>query len=441
MTTTRKLFIGVLVGKLAILALVIGIWGESRLIWGDSVTYLQLGKNIFSSGGFSREIQIMPLYPFVVGLFNEYISHGVLVLSIVQAIAVAGIAVLIYKLGFFIMPAHYAIFAAVGASFEPVASILHLLVMTETLLVFLLMLFTYFFIKYLERSGIWYLIRAAGALALSVLIKAIGTYLFIVPVVFILFHRRFTLAERVAKAFLFWVVFAVILVPWMYRNYLLVGEFKITQEGSGNICGYQLPLVFAVDRGINITTQSVTSDPEFQNLLRQCEAYTEAENLFWIVKKYPYAFFKANTLAALSLFTNDGFATLFQKSSPGLPPHHNYLTPMVFMGDEWRQNLTSGLSELTGLELLAFIVGKLFRILLSVAAFSGIYVFLKHDRNPYVLFMLLVFAYLISVTVFSTAFAVGARLRFPIDPFLFLFALFWVARQLAGPARLKISTD
>lgn len=440
MTTARKLFIWVLLGKLAILALVVGVWGESRLVWGDGVSYLQLGKSIFSGGGFSREIQIMPLYPFVVGLFDTYISHGVLILSIMQAIAAAGIAVLVYKLGLFIMPARYAIFAAIGTSFEPVASILHLLVMTETFLVFLLVLFTYFFIKYLEQFEIRYLIGAASVLAVSVLIKAVGVYLFIVPVVFILFHRRFTFAERVVRAFLFWAVFAVILMPWMYRNYVLVGEFKITQEGSGNICGYQLPLIFAVDRGINITTQSVTSDSEFQNLLQRCETYTEAENLFWVIKDYPYAFFKANTLATLSLFTNDGFATLFQKAPPGLPPHHNFLTPMVFMGDEWRQNLARGLSELTGLELSVLVVGKLFRLLLSIAAFCGIYALLKYDRSPYATFMLLVFVYLISVTVFSTALAVGARLRFPIDPFLFLFGLFWVSRRATGGNRSKIST-
>ena len=92
---------------------------------------------------------------------------------------------------------------------------------------------------------------------------------------------------------------------------------------------------------------------------------------------------------------------------------------MVLLGGDWRANVASALRELAPHELLVIFGLKLFWLVVLALAVVGA---ARTRRRGDVLFLLLIAVYLVSVTVLSTAFGVGARLRYPIEPFMFILA-------------------
>ena len=139
---------------------------------------------------------------------------------------------------------------------------------------------------------------------------------------------------------------------------------------------------------------------------------------------YPGFFVKTSLLSSASLLTNEGYAAFFER-----PPeeqvkiHHNYLTPAVFTSPDWRERVRAAIRELTGIELIAVLVGKLFWLLVSIFAFIGMAYLSFVKKSLPAIFLMVVVVYFVTVTVISTGYGVGARLRYPIDPALLIFAL------------------
>ncbi len=423
MAHEKRLFAVVLIAKLLLLFVVVVIFGGGRLLWGDSITYVNLGKAIFQGDDMVGETAIMPLYPFVVGFFVTYFSGGLIFIAILQAILAAFNSALIYNIAIRFLSRSYAYISALLFAFEPVGAILNLLIMTETILVFFVLLFIYFFLRYLEVRKPLFIFYAALALGFSVMVKAVMVYAFVIPVAFLLFDQRVILEKRFKQGIFFWITFSFVLVPWMARNYVLANQFKVTLEGAGNVCGYQLPLVFAVENNIGITTQSLNANPEFQKLYARCQHQSELRNIFGLAYEYPRAFVKANMLAALAFFTNDGLSTLFQKNNHGLPIHHNYLTPMVFMGGDWRVNIEGGVAELSAFELTGLLVAKAAWLFIFIFFLIGLYVLSFRRKEKIGLFFISLVIYITAVNIASTSFALGARLRYPIVPLLFIIGM------------------
>ena len=426
MVHEKRLFTLVLAIKLLALFIVVAIFGSERLLWGDSSTYVNLGKAIFQGEGMIGETAIMPLYPFIVGFFVTYFSGGLIFISILQAILAAFNSALIYNIAIRFVPRSYAYISALLFAFEPVGVILNLLIMTETILVFFILLFIYFFLQYFKERRSLFIFYAALALGFSVMVKAVMVYAFVIPILFLLFDNQVALRNRLKQGIFFWVAFSIVLVPWMARNYEFANQFKVTLEGAGNVCGYQLPLVFAVENNIGITTQSLNVNPEFQRLYVRCQRQSELKNILGLVYEYPRAFVKANTLAALAFFTNDGLSTIFQKNNLGLPIHHNYLTPMVFMGGDWRGNIERGSAELSAFELAGILTAKALWLFIFIFFLMGLYILLFRRQEKTGLFLVSLVVYITAVNIVSTSFALGARLRYPVVPLLFIIGMIGV---------------
>ncbi|TSC79457.1 MAG: hypothetical protein G01um101429_444 [Parcubacteria group bacterium Gr01-1014_29] len=370
---TKKLFLFVFAAKIFILGIFLFVFGEDRLLWADSPLYLDLGRNIWLGNGFGTtasngavvlSTRFMPLYPAVAGFFS-LVPHGLIFLSLVQAVAVAGIAVFIYMIGLFFLPRRWALSTTLVASFEPLTSAMHILAMPETIFVFLLTGFLYFFLRYLRDIGsrtsddtpseVGLPMMAIFLLILAAYTKPAALYLSVLPVLFLVFAKR-----RYAHAGLFVITFALAFIPWMARNAAVGGSFAVTNDDTGNICGWTLHGVLATKyKGDPTDWNTTAGSPEFLRAQEKCTSPIGALRLF--LTEYPGPFVKTMALSSLSLLTNDGYSVFFEKpQEEQVKPHHNFLTPAVFAMSDWKEKFMAARREFSLTELFIIFAGKIF---------------------------------------------------------------------------------
>lgn len=437
MFVSHKLFLGVLIAKIIFVIAFVGVFGEDRLIWSDSSAYLNIGRSLWSGHGFassSGESSIYtpntvrtPLYPAIIGFFDRFVPHGLAAVSLLQAALAAFAAVLIYHIAIRFLPPRWALGVALVASFEPLISVIHILIMPEILLLVFLLLFLNSFLYYLDRRQIHDLLLSALWLGIAVMIKPVAIYLFAVPLFFLIKDYRVSFV----RPFIFLSIIILLLLPWAARNYVTAGVMGVTTDDSANICGWTLSGILATKHRLDASNFDILyAHPEYKEAVTHCTSTSAALKLF--ITEYPIDFAKTMILSGIAMLTNEGYAAFFEKapveherSAQWQAPvkiHHNYLTPAVFTNRDWPARLTAAFYELRPIERVAIVAGKLFwAAVLLFAIFGAWHLIIKH-RSSHALFLLFVIGYFIAAAVITNAYGVGARLRFPINSLLLLFA-------------------
>ncbi len=432
---SSRLFLGVLAIKVAAVIAVAILAGPKGFLWsGDAQEYIDLGRNLVSGNGFARTgdgefiaaQDRTPFYPLVVGsamtLTNFQSAWPV---AFIQAVLAAFIAVLTYNIALYFLSERWALVPALIVSFEPLISSLHLLIFTETFLVFFVLLFMYFFLRFFEHNRQQDIVIASAALAFAMLTKPVAVYLAIIPFCFLLWHG---VRINLKGLGIFIIVMIIFVSPWIARNVILFDSFAITTYGQKATCGYQISAVFATAHRFSHTTPGIAmaevrTHPRYQALEKSCFQSSVFSTLFGLFRAFPYAFVKANMLATAGFFTNEGYTAFFDRPSTTLPPHHNYLTPAVFSGPAWNDNLSRALRELSLFEGLVVLGGKLFWLL--AVFFAGIGAMIAFRASPLrspAFFLTLVILYFAAATVLAAGFGAGARYRYPVDAPLLIFA-------------------
>lgn len=425
----KRVFFLVFGVKVLLLFSFLFFFGEANLIWSDSTNYIDLGRNILKGNGFSTasgldgsiilpDSRRMPLYPLLIGFFDAYFPHGLVIVSFLQTIAAALTALFMYRIGSLFLSSAYAIAASLIFSLEPLIAVMQILIMPETFFVLFVSIFLWQFLEYLREGDNQAFFGSLVALTLACYTKPIAIWLFVVPASFIFFSRRGFL-----KAFAFGGILLFLLSPWMVRNYWTHGILRITTNDLGNFCGWELGGIIATKYGMDSSDfTSIYALPEYIEQQERCTSTNAALKIFLL--DYPGAFLKASALSTLSFLTNEGYPAFFER-----PPeeqvkiHHNYLTPAVFANSDWPSKIIAAARELTGIELAAVLVGKFFWLFISLLALLSIMRLVLKEKSSEAFFLAAVIGYFIAVTVVSTGYGVGARLRYPIDLLLIIFAM------------------
>ena len=426
MSFAKKLFCFVLVCKIIILILFVGYFGSKSLLWSDSTDYLKIGRNIFMGKGFSNPALDgtvlpntirTPLYPLVIGFFDTFMPWGLVFISFLQAIAAAISAVLVYMIGRTFLEHSYAFAVALIFSFEPLISVIHMLIMPETFLLLFILLWIWFLLDHLKNGTSRSLIFAIIFLALAIYTKSIALYLGFLTL-FILIIKHFRLSKPLFAAFLL----LILLAPWMTYNKIRSGTFAMTTDDVGNLCSWELAALISTRYRLDSTDWLLfMNSPEYLGVQDRCVSTTQALRIF--ISEYPKEFIVSTTVSAAALLTNDGYSVFFEKpANEQIKPHHNYLTPPVFINRNWPTKMYAAAREMNGVELAVILAGKIFWIIISSLAFIGAWYLLIRQRLLAVVLLVLFALYIIVATTVSTGYGVGARLRYPLDPILLIFA-------------------
>ena len=213
--------------------------GKSELSWGDEVTYDLLAQNLAAGHGYCfvpghPSLLRAPLYPFLLaGLYALFGHHYTVVLGVqvlVGGLSALVVAMLGQRLFGEVVP---AVVAGCLFACHPLLIFATGLLYSETLYLFLLLLFTFSCLKMvggLGRKG-WAVV-AGVLLGTSVLMKP-NLLLFPLALVFWLwfalqdFRRALVLGGLVA------LVMAAVVLPWTFRNYRVSGALIPVSANAG----------------------------------------------------------------------------------------------------------------------------------------------------------------------------------------------------------------
>ncbi len=398
-------------------------FGQEKFLWSDSGVYVDLGQKIAGVGLYDDPIRT-PLYPLLISIFLALSSgYGLLVFMIFQAFISSLSTALVYKIvQMFSRGSRMAFIAAAIFAFEPLAFLLNSILYPEAFLLFFLLLFVYMFLQYQEKAENKYLLYSALALTLAVWTKPVASYLWIVPVVILILGKKYRASVMYAL-----IVF-IALLPLLFFNVYRFRFLGISQHGEGNVCGYFLTSVYSTQFGTDPSDMNVNLFPsEFLDAQKRC--FHNTDTILSVFVKYPQSFTKAIFLSTASMVSNDGYTSFFYDPARASKAHHNYLTPVVFADKDWKTKIPRAASELSFWQFAIVILGKVFWLSLFFTAVIGAWKgFTNKTTRASFLFLILCTLYFIVVTVLSTGYGVGARLRYPIMPLELIFTAYLLAR-------------
>lgn len=252
-----------------------------RTVWesvsADGPRYLQLGRNLANHGIFSmateapyyRSALRTPAYPLLIACALKIMPSdeaAVRLVLLIQLVLGSLTAVLAAISGYLVFK-NERLAAVVGliVGFNPYGILEELHIMTETTFTFFLALAVVFVLGGFlsERRSMSCLIASGISFGIACLCRPVGQFIpFIIPLCWIL-DTKHSLGTRIVKKSLpFMVAYAVIIVPWMVRNYCVVGLFTLAENAGGTV---------RMVAGINTYSQTGSLDefkPEQSRLFR-----------------------------------------------------------------------------------------------------------------------------------------------------------------------------
>jgi hypothetical protein len=241
----RKTFLALAAVALVLKLLFLGFsasFSPQAKVRVDSADYLSCAKILVSDGVFAREKNLdntfayeryrTPGYPFFLALFNGVLKiplDGILFIQILLSIATAFI---VYRTALLI-DGRLAVLSGAIVLFDPGITVLSLMIMTETLFLFLLALWMQAVILYLKEQKTKWLVYAALLLAAAVYVRPVGYFLGLFTAGF--FVCAFWLGDH-RKLFkdilIFLLISYSILGVWHVRNHNRWNEWNFTSLSS-----------------------------------------------------------------------------------------------------------------------------------------------------------------------------------------------------------------
>lgn len=239
----------VLLSRLACGLIIQKINGYAGFLSRDTVTYVESAQSLLHAS-FSRdgipEIFRTPGYPIVL-LPAVALQHWVVIALLENFLLAICSACLIWRLLIDLFPDSKAAFwAALLYCFEPLGFLYSEKVLSETLFSTQLLLFVWLMAGFLRKPTYAKLLLSALALACAAYTRPVTLFLGLglIPVL-LLFPRAIRWPQRVSRAILFPVVFALTLTPWILRNREVAGYTGFSSVSDQNLYFYSAAAVRA----------------------------------------------------------------------------------------------------------------------------------------------------------------------------------------------------
>jgi len=387
---------------------------------GDAWEYDLLARNILNNGTFALDpagppdARRTPLYPFFIALSYLLFGQNASVAVIFQILLSSLSVVLLFLIGEKLLDEKLAFIAALLFAADPLHLFLSQVLLTETLFTFLLLLAAYFAIK---RGRTGYPLSGAF-LGLSALTRPVALYLTPLFLFFFLLEKK-PQKIRIRGTLFALLAFAVILTPWLLRNYRHFGRFSLSSLTGYNLYFYNAGILRARLEGQKVRAPWAVKEAVGQELMQEAVRSGIKGTPFDSSRTYLRLALKSigrNLPLYLALHAQGTLITLF---SPGI----HYL--LDYLGFEKRETgtykaLLSGdikgaVSRFVenGIPALLMVFETLFLLLLYVlAAYGFIFRLKKGERWPLLFALVLIYFALAAGPIGE------GRYRAPADPFL-----------------------
>jgi len=270
----KTLLIILFFGLAARISLMIFFSDNSRLFHdADSTEYLALAENLMLGNGFTWDKSVpfypnsfrTPVYPGFLFLARYLFGHYEVAL-VIQSILMVLSGYILYLIGREYIDSKKIIYWSVGVFlFTPFSLNVSVKFLTQPFFLFFLILAIWSWVKFLKTQRSNYFMLTSFLLPILALIRPIAQYILIVFILslgYSVYFRQIRLnwKQFVVSVSMMCVIFFMVLMPWLVRNYKTFGFFKLSSITPYQMYFYEVPDAYALANHISIT--------EAGNLLR-----------------------------------------------------------------------------------------------------------------------------------------------------------------------------
>lgn len=440
------------------------VYGGDQTIFftNDSSRFMAVAENILQGHGMSKDTiapytpsaDFPPLYSLLIA-GSLWAGGSIIPLLVLQCLLAALFPLLVWQLaGFFSESPRVRLLAAALAAFEPQMLIWNLLVATEVVSVFLLLLSLLFFLKLPVSSRRVYAVLAGGFLAFSILTKPHAEFLLplgFAYLLFLAFHARERWRQAFVIALLFFGSGLLVLSPWLVRNYIRFHTVTIASTGLRNIFSDVGPSILQIQNGgsFNDARNELYSDIAAKYHISQQEIFNNpahsglvAREGFKIIAQHPQAFLRLIFIVEQAFFTQDlylDYARYFH-----LIPQFSFggFSPSVILLSKGPFALARMIYQNLGAYMIIPIVGRLLWIAVDIFALWGLLSVFRNEKGKG--FLLLIVAAVIlyyALTSLVGGFTDQGRLRYPVNSLLFILASVGWYRHASRTPNILFKTE
>lgn len=395
--------------------------------------YYQIAQSLLAGHGFSRDLvhhipdsMRTPLYPlFITGLVNIFNGYGAV--FALQVFLGAISAVLSWLVAREFLSQSGAIAVGILVALEPMTAYLTGMMLTETLFMFSFLAATMCVLRFLQTQGMRVLALSAMLLGTATLVRPTTQYFPAILLLTLASASHFRITKRlIRQSSVALGIFFLCIAPWAYRNYVTFGTTELTAQPVSNMFFALTSSAIALQTGISYEqARTELFAREGVKMIDNIHLGTAAhfkERAIEEMEKYPIGFAKAIGIALITFFTHDGYANILDRYGIPISYQHPGLTTLVTNPALAFSFLVETMQKPEALVIL----GRIFWIVTTILAFLGGILYLaKHGLTPsFILFAGSIAYFALTTTVLGLA-ATG-RFRVPVNPFIFIFAMYAV---------------
>lgn len=401
----------------------------------DISEYTGLARTMLDEGRFALapdsppEFFRTPGYPAFLALLFFFGTPPVVV-PFMHILFTATAAALIYLIGIRHFPRPIAILAAVLYMLDPLVTYSTMTLISEPL--FMLLFLTSIYLVGLETRRPWISYAIGGAvLGIAILVRPVGLY--IAPIIALMASARadtWHVAARWTGVFL--VTTALVITPWMARNYAHSGSFSLSSISTFNVYYYNIPIFEQFRTGApyrevraSLNARIGESDEHALRSFSYASAEMKIVREMLLAHPFEYAFFhllKSGMLIIGSSMNAAAYHMYIHGIVPDNPPPIGAFG-MILEG-RWSDAIAHTLDNVPKL------LERLFWLLAYIGALFTVFLWLRERRRGAV-WILGAFLLINAFAILAGPVSDDTRYRIPADPFLFL---------LGGAAAIELWT-
>lgn len=366
--------------------------------------YFEIANNLLAGNGFSMASS-SPYVPnalrtpgyiyFLAGLLGTVGIAGAVAIQLLLSCAIPVLGLYIAR--HITNSAHIGIATGIILALDPTLALLSFQFYTDTLFILLFFVWTLLIFRYLERRDWITLVASAIILGLAILVRPTAQFIPLLLIPFILWQfGKENWKHGAAHVLVYLAIIAVILTPWIARNYSEFGAPGLSAQGPYVLYTNFAPAVLSVARGSEFATEFTTFSTYAErasNVITPKNGDVYVARALEVISIHPVASAYVAVKSLFTFFTNDGFYTLL---------------------------VMTGYEPVNFLWLL--ISARLVWVAITIAAVVGAFVYLLTQRSQLAILIILLVAYF-ALTSTIAAFGTNPRYRLPVDPILLSLAM------------------
>ncbi len=432
-----KLEIAIVALALVVRCLYLGMsveaWGgDFNGAIGGSDYYIQISDNILAGHGFS--IVSSPPYelnsfrtpgmPYFLVLAHK-VFGGYLGVVLLQILLASLLPLLAMRLVRFIVDTRWiAVATGVFIALEPYTILFSTIFYSETIFTFIFFISLIYFFKYLEDKRVLHLIFSGAFMGFAMLTKPTIEFLPLFLAVFLIWHWRSDVKREALHVAFFLMTCALVVSPWIYRNYLVTGSTALSPQTGVNLYVTLWPSVLAIQNGTSFGVEFaklIATGVKGPNIatVKESAEYTRIAVPLLLHNPVPLAIVSGNTV--IGFFTHDGFYDVLRHLK--IRPDYNLGGPALFMALKDPGTFIKNIIYFVQTPFVLILIGRIFWIVITGLFLFGTVRYLWLERRPAGTVAIIIVTYFM-LTTLIVGLAVNARYRFPVNVFIVAFALY-----------------